>query len=182
MAITQRQLIPQDHLREIFSYENGQLFWKHDPHQRKQWNKQFAGKRAGWLNAKLGYVVVCIRPNERNGLDKVRCIGAHRLIFCLHNGHYPPQVDHINGDRSDNRIENLRAALSHQNAANRSKQSTNTTGVPGVRLHKDGHYEARVQFGKKRYQVGSFKTLGAARIAIAEASRTIRGEWHREAA
>ena len=182
MANTKRQLIPQGHLKEIFEYRDGHLYWKHDPHQNNVWNAQHAGKRAGYLEPRLGYVIVCINPNSRNGLDKPTNIGAHRLIYCLHNGVYPPQVDHINGDRADNRIENLRAAEGHQNAANRRKQSTNTTGVPGVRLHRDGIYEARIQFAGKRHQIGSFKTLQEASIAVEAASKAIRGDWHRETA
>lgn len=178
MASTKRQLIPQSVLRSMFEYRDGTLYWKSNPHQRKQWNTQYAGKRAGYLEAKSGYVIVCINPSDFNGLDKVRNIGLHRLIFCLRHGYYPPTVDHINGDRSDNRIENLRHAEEHENCANRKKMANNTTGVPGVRRHRDGRYEARVQFKGKRHQVGSFKTLEEAREAVIAASAKIKGEWH----
>ncbi len=178
MANTKVQLIPKAHLREIFEYRDGALFWKNNPDKGNRWNAQHAGNKVGWLGP-LGYTEVCLVPTVRNGLTKIRNISLHRLIFCFHHGYYPPQVDHISGDRTDNRIENLRAALSHQNCANRRIQRTNTTGVPGVRLHKDGHYEVRVQFAGKRHQVGSFKTLEEARIAHLTASKTIRGEWQR---
>lgn len=174
---TQRQLIPQEHLREIFEYRDGFLFWKYNTFKDKKWNVRRAGKPAGWLGP-LGYTEVCFIPTSQNGLDKIRNIALHRLIFCFHHGYYPPQVDHINNDRGDNRIENLRAATGRQNCANRKKMNNNTTGCAGVRLHKDGHFEARVQFSGKRHQVGSFKTLEEARAAIVAASKKIKGEWH----
>ena len=174
---TLRQLIPQTHLREIFDYRDGALYWKYDSHQRKQWNAMFAGVKAGYVE-KNGYTSVFFKATPRNGLAKSRPIALHRLIFCFHHGYYPPQIDHINGDRGDNRIENIRAALAHENCANRKKMNNNTTGCPGIRLHRDGHYEARVQFAGKRHQVGSFKTLDEARVAVVAASKTIKGQWH----
>lgn len=181
MAVTKSQLIPQEHLREIFEYRDGALYWRRDPHQHERWNGRLAGKKAGYRSA-LGYTEVSFTPTERNGLSRRCHISVHRLVFCYFHGYYPPTVDHINGDRGDDRIENLRAAASSENAANRTTMRNNTTGVPGVRRHRDGHYEARVQFAGKRHQVGSFRTLDEARDAVAVASRAIKGEWHPERA
>jgi hypothetical protein len=181
MAVTREQLISQAHLREIFDYRDGKLFWKYDRHQRAQWNAKMSGIAAGYQE-KNGYITVFFNATERNGLAKSRPIALHRLIFCFHHGYYPPQVDHINGDRMDSRIENLRPALSYQNNANRKKMRNNTTGVPGVRKHRDGRYEARVCFNGKRHQVGSFTRIEDAAAAIEAASRNIKGEWHYEGA
>lgn len=178
MTDTREQLIPQGHLREIFEYRDGVLFWKYDSRRLKQWNTRYAGKKAGW-DGNLGYTNIYFVARESNGLSRDRNIARHRLVYCFFHGHYPPQVDHINGNRGDDRIENLRAATATQNCANRRKMNNNTTGCPGVRLHCDGHYEARVQFAGKRHNVGFFRTLEEARIAIVAASKKIKGEWHR---
>lgn len=177
MADSLAQLIPEAHLREIFEYRDGALYWKFDPRRRPQWNGQFAGARAGYQE-KNGYRAVYFNASERNGLKKSRPIAAHRLIFCFHHGYYPPQVDHINGDRGDDRIENLRAALAYQNAANIERAGP--TGCPGVRRRQDGRYEVRVSFAKKRHQIGSFTTLEDARAAAIAASMAIKGVWNRK--
>jgi hypothetical protein len=57
---------------------------------------------------------------------------AHRIVFAMHRGRWPSAVDHVNGDRLDNRIENLREADCTQNNANRSAQVNNMAGFKGV--------------------------------------------------
>lgn len=173
--------LSQEYLKEIFDYCDGSLIWKLDPSKPKKWNTRLAGKAAGYRNPTTGYLSICINPSDENGLSSIRNFMAHRLVFCWHHGFYPETVDHINGDRSDDRIENLRAASYSENAANWGSHSRNTTGVLGVRKHRDGHYETRLSFKKKRYQIGSFKTLEEAKIAYDAASRRILGEWKRGA-
>lgn len=150
--------LSQDYLRQVFEYREGALYWKHDPHKDARWNSRLAGKRAGCRQPN-GYDSIYLNPNMRNGLSKSRNFGVHRLVYCWHYGENPPQIDHINGDRADNRIENLRAALPYQNAANNGGYKHNTTGCPGVRKHRDGGYEARISFAGKRHRIGSFATL-----------------------
>jgi len=60
---------------------------------------------------------------------------THRIIFAMHYGYLPPQTDHIDGDRSNNLISNLRPATNSINSRN-SKQPKNSTGVMGVSFHK----------------------------------------------
>lgn len=60
----------------------------------------------------------------------------HRLIYLYHHGYIPEQIDHINRNCFDNRIENLRPATSSQNASNRKRFSNNKSGLKGVCWHK----------------------------------------------
>ncbi|EFC9528522.1 HNH endonuclease [Escherichia coli] len=67
------------------------------------------------------------------GIEKKRYY-AHRIIWEMHNGTIPDgyQVDHINGIRSDNRIENLRIVKNSENSKNQKRKSTNKSGMTGV--------------------------------------------------
>lgn len=60
----------------------------------------------------------------------------HRFVWFIHNGTWPAQVDHINRNKVDNRIENLRAATSVDNNINKTRQRNNRSGFKGVRLLK----------------------------------------------
>ena len=108
---------------------------------------------------------------------------AHRLAWLYVYGIWPPQeIDHMNGDRSDNRICNIRLASRPQNAANGRTRSTNTSGHPGV------HYETRrscwcAYIGKnnKRIWLGYFDTAEAAIAARRAAARLHHGKFARAA-
>lgn len=63
----------------------------------------------------------------------------HRIIFFLHNGYCPSCIDHIDGDRTNNKIDNLREATRSQNNWNR-KFVNNTSGHKGICLHSTGKY------------------------------------------
>jgi hypothetical protein len=133
-----KQLDPEM-LRELLHYDpqTGVLTWKwREPHQfpagtstgpetYKMWNKQRAGKPA--LTARCnGYRVGAVWT--------VR-IYAHRVAWAIHHGKWPEHpLDHINGDRADNRIVNLRLAPDNSNNRNRKMNRRNTSGVTGVRF------------------------------------------------
>lgn len=67
--------------------------------------------------------------------------GVHRLVWELHNGEVPVgyEVDHINGDRADNRIENLRLATRSQNGMNHKVHKHNKLGIKGVSTRVRGN-------------------------------------------
>ena len=99
----------------------------------------------------------------------------HRLIFLHHHGYVPEQIDHINRNSLDNRIENLRPADSSLNAINRKLFSNSTSGVKGVSWHK---YQKRwfvyVDVNKKRKNIGYFNDLELAELVANEA----RDKYH----
>lgn len=89
---------------------------------------------------------------------------VHRIIWIMFNESYPEQLDHINRDRTDNRIENLRPATNTTNQHNASLRKDNNSGFTGV-VAKGNKFEARINVNKKRIHVGVFSTLNEAVIA-----------------
>lgn len=87
-----------------------------------------------------------------NGYLRLRVLGkdeySHRLAWALYYGDWPDRsIDHLNRNRSDNSIENLRLADHNQNAANQSLRSDNTSGKKGVTWNaRRGKWEAQIQF------------------------------------
>lgn len=108
---------------------------------------------------------------------------AHRLAWLYVHGRWPAEmVDHVNGDRGDNRLSNLREAKVWQNSANSSSRSTSGTGIKGVSyVARKKKYTARVMVQSHLYNLGYFSTKEEAAEAIAEAHRQHQGEFARSA-
>lgn len=127
--------------------------------------KHRTGFRAGSLSNKHGYRSIVI--------DGV-AYKEHRLAWLYVYGHWPDNIlDHINGDRADNRISNIRLATRKLNAENRRNPITgHSTGFMGVvwrgRLKK---YEARIHVDKKYVYLGLYDTPEAAHAAYLCAKR-----------
>lgn len=125
----------------------------------------------GQIVGKTGHPVGRV---HRNGYVYIhsRTLGnirAHKLAWRLHYGEWPAQIiDHINGDRSDNRIDNLRLVSHELNCHNSDKPGhSSKTGIRGVSAHPNGKFRAK--FGHK--QLGYFTTAEEAKAAYEEAKR-----------
>jgi hypothetical protein len=98
----------------------------------------------------------------------------------LHHGYLPKEIDHINGDRSDNRIDNLRAVTRSENQCNRGVLANNTSGYPGVSWHKKSNaWLVRVmKDGKTRLQM-YFKDFELAALVASEARDLYHGDYRK---
>lgn len=127
-----------------------------------------AGKSAGHVNRE-GYLVIKLNR---------KAVLAHRLAWFLMCGEWPKDgIDHINGDRTDNRIESLRAvshAINMQNkrAAMANNKSCALLGVTWNKQHKK--WQAKVMAHKRRYHVGYFSDPQLAHEAYLAAKRLLQ--------
>jgi len=103
---------------------------------------------------------------------------AHRIAFALHHGRWAAFVDHVNGDRSDNRAVNLRECTKAQNLWNRGAQANNTSGHKGVHFSTQAQrWQAQLVANGKRYRLGNFLTPAAAAEAYERAAQLHHGEF-----
>ena len=88
-------------------------------------------------------------------------------------------TDHINGDKLDNRRENLRYCTQSENLMNQKIRKDNTSGYKGVRITRQGHFHARIQTHGKQLHLGHFKSLTEAAEAYNEAAKRYHGNFAR---
>lgn len=105
---------------------------------------------------------------------------AHRLAWFYVNGEWPTELDHINGNKLDNKISNLRIASSSQNKRNRPKQANNKSGYKGVCFYPPlKKWHAQIHINRKRIHLGYFKCPTAAHFSYIKAAKELHGEYAR---
>lgn len=147
---------------EYFDYVDGKLYWKarvvNNKHD-KAWNTKNAGVEAGSVSKLHGY-----RKIRLNG----RMLYAHRIVWEMHNGKIPNgyEIDHIDHNRDNNNIKNLRCVHPSVNDKNLSLPKTSTTGVIGVSYdNQRGKYRAYIVINGKYKTIGRYSTICEATAA-----------------
>lgn len=160
-----------DLLRKLLRYEpdTGKLFWlpRHvgmfaSERSFKTWTKRFCGKQALTYKTVDGYY---------QGTVLYKLIYAHRIIWAMVHNNWPEfDVDHINGNRGDNRLCNLRSVTRSTNMKNAKKRKDNTSGHNGVVWRDDcNRWVAQIGSDGKHKYIGSFKKKSDAIKARREA-------------
>jgi hypothetical protein len=136
-------------------------------------SRGIAGNPAGWRNTH-GHTRISV-----DGRDYY----AHRLAWLWMTREWPPeQIDHINGDPTDNRWKNLRPATPSQNLGNSRHRRNNTSGFKGVYWHRPtGEWRARIMINRRNIHLGLFDTPEAAHAAYLTAAQKHFGEFARAA-
>ncbi|WP_220132920.1 HNH endonuclease signature motif containing protein [Klebsiella pneumoniae] len=148
--------INKEMIETYLHFDGLDFYWKERPlHMCKSeascisWNKRFAGKKASHTSCK--------------GYQEIRLLGsvykAHRFVWCMHNGDIPKEmsIDHINHDRSDNRIENLRLVTQAENKRNATVRKDNSSHAVGVHFRRDiRKWTAYIFDGEKKKHLGTF--------------------------
>jgi len=143
--------------RQLLRYdpETGKLYWlaRGDP----AWDAKWAGREA-FTASKDGY-----RVGSIHGV----AFRAHRVIWALVHGEWPPdQIDHDDGDRSNNRMSNLLASSNRQNHRNEAIPKNNTSGIAGVHYCKQtGKWRASIKVDYRTRCLGRHDTFAQAAAA-----------------
>lgn len=168
-------------LRALIKYcpKTGQLIWKFRERSAfksdkdfKRWNNRYAGTFA--LNSDNG-------KGYMHGGIMGKLHKAHRVAWAIHYGEIPAHfIDHVNGNKSDNRIENLRVATNSQNKMNMPHPRNNTSGFKGVSFYKrNGRWRAGIGANGKQKTIGYFDSPEEAYAAYCNAAKELHGEFAR---
>ena len=173
-------MISHERVLALLEYDpdTGKLFWRErvgPGGSITAFNRRYAGTEAGYLSDNGSYnriyIKVTIKPDR---------FYAHRLIWFMQTSEWPEdEIDHINGDGTDNRWANLRKATRAQNMKNHSGNAGGTqTGYRGVSFSKNGErFVAKITVDQQQLHLGVFDTAEEAYAAYEQASLKHFGEW-----
>jgi len=159
-------------LTELLAYDphTGKVTWRSNRYGYRKSLRAAKGDEAGTILS-LGY-----RSIQVDGVGLL----IHRVAWALHYGEWPNgDVDHVNMDKLDNRIVNLRIASRAQNMSNRSHTKRNTLKAKGVELTRTGRYAVKIWKNYKRYHIGTFDTLDDAKAAYLAKAKELHGAFSR---
>jgi len=153
-----------DRVRELFDYRDGKLYWRETRNA-----KALKGTVAGWV-ATNGYHYACVDYS---------CYKLSRLVFCWHHGDLLGSlIDHIDGDPTNNRIENLRLVTNAENGRNAKKSSRNKSGVTGVYWYKASRkWHSQIRVDNKQIHLGYFDDFDEA--VAARKAADIKYNFHK---
>ena len=149
-------------LLDAFEYRDGHLYWKKKKYVRKPKSPVGRLNKGGYRNVTLNY----------------KCYYAHRITFLMHHGYLPKFVDHIDGNKDNNKIENLRAATQSENLHNSKRNKRSTTGHKGVKWSKQKQkFIGIVRSNYKEYYAGAYNTIEEAAKATIELRNKLHGAF-----
>ncbi len=155
--------LTQDKVRALFEYRDGALFWK-----VQVTNSICVGQKAGTSVNDAGYNIIGVNRKTTR---------LHRIIFLYHHGYLPSKIDHIDGNRANNAIENLRPATNEENSRNTRISKRNKSGVKGVCWASHvNKWMVQVRHGNSNKYLGLYEDIELAELVAIEA----RNKFHKE--
>lgn len=153
-------MLTQFAIQSVLDYRDGLLYWK---------------------NASVASSYRDVKGYMRIGIDGKRYL-QHRIIYLMFHGNLPSAIDHIDGNTSNNRIENLRAATNTENLQNMKLCPTNTSGSKNVSWDtKAKKWLVMLNVSGIRKYIGLFKDLELADLVATEARNKFHGRFARHA-
>ena len=154
--------LTQELVKELFEYKDGNLYWKI--------------RRSG---IRKGYKAGTLRKDNYHSIGINNKIYLnHRLIFLYHHGYLPKFIDHIDRDKANNNIENLREVTLQQNNMNRKSHKNTSSIYKGVSWDKRYQkWKSQIEINGKSIHLGYFKSETEAAIAYNRAAIELFGEY-----
>lgn len=155
-------MLDQKTLYELFEYKDGELYWKIKPT-----HNIIIGDKAGTTKAKYATI----------GINGKR-IYKHKIIFIMAHGYTPLEIDFIDNNPLNCKIENLRAATRSDVMSKTRRRSDNTSGYKGVSWSlKQNKWLSRITKNQKTMHLGYFKDIKDAYKAYCQAAQKYHGEF-----
>jgi hypothetical protein len=158
--------LSNEDVRELFYYneDTGVLLWRNHRNAKAR-----AGSAVGSIH-RTGYRITMI--NKKN-------YAVHLLIWQFVYEEIPNQIDHINGNKADNRLCNLRACNASENGRNKRLQSNNSTGFKGVSFCiREGSYQATCRWNGSKKWLGYHATAELAHAAYVKFASQNHGAFY----
>ena len=140
--------LTQELVKSLFDYRDGELYWL----DSGRFGGKDTTKPVGFISKGYKRVQITTKTFRKK-------FSLHRLIFLYHNGYLPKVIDHINGNKADNRIENLREITIADNTRNQSKNSNNMFKERNICKAGKSSYRIRFKFNGKSVHFGTFAKL-----------------------
>ena len=154
-------MITQEYIKQLFTYADGNLYWK-----ISRSNSIKVGQKVG-TTPKHNYAQTYLDGKNYR---------VHRLIFLYHYGYFPAEIDHIDGDVTNNRIENLRSVTRQQNQYNTKLQKNSLSTAKNVSWFKQTNkWKVQMRINKFKTHLGYFDSLELAELVATEA----RAKFHK---
>lgn len=172
--------LTQKYLKSILDYNSvtGVFTWRQRPidhfknsHRQNIWNSKHSGTVAGSMTP-LGYWRITINNKSYR---------AHRIAWLYTYGRWPKdQIDHIDGNKLNNRIDNLRKANNSENNRNVGLKKTNKSGHKGVSWNnRDKKWQAYIGVNGRNKSLGSYDSAQEASEAYTQAAKIYHGDFAR---
>jgi hypothetical protein len=156
-------MITQEQVLKLLEYKDGILYWKSMPYKRND----LIGTEAGTLDCDRRQITI----NKKH-------YKTHRLVYLMFYGYIPKEIDHIDGNSLNNRIENLRPASRSEQCCNTKLRKNSTSGIKGVTWDKSRNkWIVSINKDKKTMFRGRFDDLELAQLVAVEARNKYHGDF-----